>query len=280
MVRGEYFFIAFLRDITERKQTEEKIIRLNKELGQNISQLELVNKELEAFSYSVSHDLRAPLRAIHGYSKILKDDYAKMLDEDASRMLEAVLFNSQKMAQQIDELLSFSRLGRKEVQKTTVNMKELAESALREVKESMPSPKTKVKIHPLPPAEADYALMNHVFVNLISNAIKFSQMKPRPEVEIGCYTQENETIYFVKDNGAGFDMKYYDKLFGVFQRLHGRDEFEGTGVGLAIVKRIVVKHGGRVWAEGRPGEGAAFYFSLGNETRENALKTITHEKQL
>ncbi len=271
-------FSTISRDITEKKQKDDEIIELNKDLGLTVDQLQVVNKELESFSYSVSHDLRAPLRAIHGYAKILSEDYSSGLDDDAKHMIKAIMNNSVKMAQLIDELLSFSRLGRKELQKTRVDMKDLAESALREVKEFMPGGKAHVKIQPLLPAEADYSLMNHVFVNLISNAIKFSSGREHPEVEIGSYKKDDENVYFVKDNGVGFDMQYYNKLFGVFQRLHTRDEFEGTGVGLAIVKRIISKHGGKVWADSKPDKGATFYFTLNNLHSTEDLKHNSNGK--
>jgi len=175
------------------------------------------------------------------------------------------------MGQLIDDLLAFSRLGKKEVQKTTVDMTALAQSTFQELKDSMSSIKGKVVIHPLPPAHADYSLMRQVYANLISNAIKYSQPKENPLVEIGSVIENNETIYFVRDNGVGFDMQYYDKLFRVFNRLHREEEFEGTGVGLAIVKRIITRHGGRVWGEGEVGKGAIFYFTLEPEETGNPL---------
>ncbi|MEW6467553.1 MAG: MASE1 domain-containing protein [Bacteroidota bacterium] len=257
-------FTKITRDITEKKRAEEKIIRLNVELEQNIAQLEMANKELESFSYSVSHDLRAPLRAIHGYTKILSEEHKASLNEDARRMMDSVMANAVRMGKLIDELLAFSRLGRKELVKERIDMEALAKEALREVKEARPEHKADIRIGKLAPAHADPALVRQVLINLLSNAVKFSHAVSSPAVEIGSYTEKGEIVYFVRDNGVGFDMKYYNKLFGVFQRLHAREEFEGTGVGLAIVKRIITRHGGRIWAESKPGEGAVFYFTLPN----------------
>lgn len=234
-------------DITERKTTEEQLLA--------------VNKELEAFSYSVSHDLRAPLRAISGFANILRKEYGQKLDGDATRLLGVVQDNAAKMGALIDDLLSFSRLGRKEIQKTTVEMKRLAENACEELN-AAGLMNTRIQIGELCPVQADYTLMNQVFINLISNAIKYSSKSESPVVEISSEKVNGEAIYSVKDNGVGFDMKYAHKLFGVFQRLHRVDEFEGTGVGLAIVQRIIHKHGGKTWAQAEPGKGATFYFSL------------------
>ncbi|MDP2387595.1 MAG: ATP-binding protein [Bacteroidota bacterium] len=243
------------------KKTNE-VLRLNAALEENIHKLEVANKELEAFTYSVSHDLRAPLRAIHSYTKILSDEYLSGADADGKNMMNSVMRNAKKMGQLIDDLLAFSKVGKKELQLSNVDMTKLAENVLEDLKASMSSCKANVKVLSLPQANADYNLMGNVLGNLISNAIKYSSAKENSEVEIGCKEMEGKQVYYVKDNGAGFDMKYYDKLFGVFQRLHGADEFEGTGVGLALVKRIVTRHGGKIWAEGKLDEGATFYFSL------------------
>ncbi|MCW3104125.1 MAG: hypothetical protein JWO09_2565 [Bacteroidetes bacterium] len=226
------------------------------------SELETVNKELEAFTYSVSHDLRSPLRAIHGYTKIILDDYAGKFDDSGRDMMQSVMRNAKKMGQLIDDLLTFSRTGRKELQKKEIDMKELATSILGEVKAAFPAFNAKVTIFDLPPANADYSLISQVFVNLISNAIKYSSTTPNPEITIGATERKDETVYYISDNGVGFDMQYYDKLFGVFQRLHSAEEFEGTGVGLALIKRIITRHGGKIWAESKPGKGATFYFTL------------------
>lgn len=255
------FVITFSYDITDRKRTEEKVIQLNNDLEANLQQLEEANKEMESFTYSVSHDLRSPLRAIDGYAKMLGEDFSSVFDDEGRRLLSTIQYNANKMGSLIDDLLAFSRLGRKGLQKTRVNIKELVENVLYEVGNSL-SPKAKVTIGNLQAVEADYALINQVFVNLLSNAIKYSSKKECPLIEVESKLDEAEVIYSVKDNGAGFDMQFVDKLFGVFQRLHKANEFDGTGVGLAIAHRIVSKHGGRIWADAKPGEGATFSFSL------------------
>jgi len=255
--RVEYI-VAEGRDITPLKATETALLK-------QTNQLELVNKELEAFSYSVSHDLRAPLRAIHGYTKMLSEDYVDKLDDEAKKMMNTVLRNAGKMGRLIDDLLAFSKLGKKNLQIAAVDMTQLATTALKDIRYSFPSIKANIVIHPLVPANGDAGLMSQVFANLISNAIKYSEVKDSPAIEIGSREEDGETIYYVKDNGVGFDMKYYDKLFGVFQRLHRDEEFEGTGVGLALVRRIITRHGGKVWAEAELMKGATFYFSLNNK---------------
>jgi signal transduction histidine kinase len=224
-------------------------------------QLESVNKELEAFSYSVSHDLRAPLRAINGYSQIIEDEYSTILNDEGKRLLGIIQHNAKKMGALIDDLLAFSRLGKKGIQKTNVDMKRLVEGILPEI-DKIIKHSAELDIGQLHPALADYSLISHVFVNLISNAIKYSSKKEKPVVIIRSEKRNGEIIYSVNDNGAGFDMQYVHKLFGVFQRLHTMTEFEGTGVGLAIVQRIINKHEGRVWAEGQINKGATFYFSI------------------
>ena len=251
------------RDITEQKMADEQIRQLNADLKSNILQLEVTNKELESFSYSVSHDLRAPLRALDGYSKMIEEDYSNILDPEAKRLLGNIQGNARKMGILIDDLLAFSRLGRKEIQRSRVDVERLVENVLAEISLST-KVNANIKIGELPPAEADHALLQQVWVNLISNAIKYSGKKENPLIDIGSSNHGKETIYFIKDNGSGFDMRYADKLFGVFQRLHNPNEFEGTGVGLAIVHRIITKHGGRIWADARKNEGAAFYFTLSN----------------
>lgn len=249
------------RDITFQKKADEQIMQLNTDLKNNITQLEITNKELESFSYSVSHDLRAPLRALNAYSKIIEEDYHEVLNDDAKKLLGNIQYNALKMETLIDNLLTFSRLGRKEVDKSLIDMKEMTEGVLYEISKSV-THHAVIKIHSLPPAEADYALLHQVWMNLILNAIKYSGKKDKPEIEIGSTETENEITYYVKDNGAGFNMKYADKLFAVFQRLHTSEEFEGTGIGLAMVQRIITKHEGKVWAEGTINEGATFYFTL------------------
>jgi PAS domain S-box-containing protein len=249
------------RDITRQKEADEKIKQLNIELQNNVAQLELTNKELESFSYSVSHDLRAPLRSINGYAQIIQDDYGPQLGEEAQRLFGIIQTNAKKMGQLIDDLLAFARMGRKELARLPVDMNRLIKPIIEDIVQATGS-RANIILHPLLPTHADPVLLSQVCINLISNAIKYSAKKANPQVEVGSYENDSVHVYFVKDNGAGFDMNYVHKLFGVFQRLHSNEDFEGTGVGLAIVQRIIVKHGGRVWAEGKPGEGATFYFSL------------------
>ena len=225
------------------------------------SELRAANRELEAFSYSVSHDLRAPLRAIAGFVQILEEDHGATLAPEARRHLERVKLNAQRMGQLIDDLLAFSRIGRTTMTRQAIDLTAVATSAAQEAIAAS-GRSIDLKISPLPQAFGEPALLNQVFVNLISNAIKFTAGVPDPAIAIGCDVIDGETVCFVRDNGAGFDERYAEKLFGVFQRLHRTDEFEGTGVGLAIVHRIITKHGGRVWAEGKINGGATFYFTL------------------
>jgi PAS domain S-box-containing protein len=249
------------RDITRQKDADAEIKQLNADLQRNISELEVTNKELESFSYSVSHDLRAPLRSINGYAQMIQEDQAQHFDEEGKRMLNVIRNNAKKMGMLIDDLLAFSRMGRKEVTRLPIDFNKLLEPILADIEKQVGN-NVQITVHALPAAQGDPSLLSQVLINLISNAVKYSSKKQNPQVEIGAYEKDDDYVYYVKDNGAGFDMQYAHKLFGVFQRLHGNEEFEGTGVGLAIVQRIVVKHGGRVWAEGKPNEGATFYFSL------------------
>lgn len=241
------FNCATVRDISQRKKAEE--------------QLQAVNKELESFSYSVSHDLRAPLRAINGYSTILQEDYAEKIDSEGLTALNSIKHNSKRMGALIDDLLAFSRLGRKEISMAEINMKALVKS-IKDEDMSLNSSKIIFTIHDLLSATGDQSLIKQVWINLISNAIKYSKQRTKINIEIGSSIKNNSIEYFVKDNGAGFDMQYYNKLFGVFQRLHSQEEFEGTGIGLAIVQKVISRHNGTVWADSKVDEGATFYFSL------------------
>jgi PAS domain S-box-containing protein len=256
------YFTAFVRDITARKQAETTIHQLNGDLTQRTEELQAINRELEAFSYSVSHDLRAPLRAIDGFSKILVEDFAGTLPVEVQRLLHMVRNNTHQMAKLIDDLLDFARLGRQSFDCAVLDMESLTTSALNELGKADPPCVFLIKVHSLVPAQGNGPLVKQVLINLISNALKFSRVRSEPIVEIGCYANGKENTYYVKDNGVGFDMDYADKLFGVFQRLHSAHEFEGTGVGLAIVKRIINRHNGRVWAQAKANEGATFYFTL------------------
>ncbi len=253
-----YQYVAIRADITQRKQAEEEIMILNEELEKRVQER---TEEMESFSYSVSHDLRAPLRAINGYANILEEDYNDRLDEEGKRLLKEVQQNARKMGVLIDDLLAFSRLGRKEIERSAIDMNRLAKQAIKET-ELASRHHASIKLWPLLPAKGDPALLQNVLNNLVSNAVKYSGKNEKPFIEIRSKRGNGELIYSVKDNGVGFDMLYEGKLFGVFQRLHSADEFPGTGVGLAMAKRIISKHKGRIWAQGKLNEGATFYFSL------------------
>ncbi len=245
-------------DNTERKKQEDKIKQLNLEFEINNVLLQAANTELEAFTYSVSHDLRAPLRSIRGYAEILLEDNQHVLDQEGKNTVQVIIKNTRKMGKLIEDLLEFSRMGKQNLQKGIVDFHHLVQLVLSE----LPQHKAEVKILHLPAVKADSNMMKQVWINLISNAIKYSEPKTHPIIEIGCREELMEDIFFVRDNGVGFDMQFSHKLFTVFQRLHRQEEFDGTGVGLAFVDRIITKHGGKVWAESTLNEGSIFYFSL------------------
>ncbi|MBI3856230.1 MAG: PAS domain S-box protein [Planctomycetes bacterium] len=242
------FVVSAIRDVTERKRREGEIQKLN--------------QELESFSYSVSHDLRAPLRTLDGYSRILVEDHSEKLDAEGKRLLGEVMGGALRMGELIDDLLEFSRMGRAAMHPASLDMKELAEAILRELLADCPGRRIETRLGALPPAWGDRTLLRQVLRNLLGNAVKYSSPRDPARIELGGSSDEKENTYWVRDNGVGFEMEYVHKLFGVFQRLHAGDEFPGTGVGLALVQRIVHRHGGRVWAEGAVGQGATFFFTI------------------
>lgn len=264
-----YQYVAIRADITARKLAEEELYKLNQELEDRVNlrtiQLEAANREMEAFTYSVSHDLRAPLRGIIGFSTILEEDYSPHLDNEAKRIITVIKTNTLRMGQLIDDLLAFSRMGRQDMPKTRIDMQSMVNEIIHELNPGAKLDGFEWAVQALPPAIGDINTIRQVWINLISNAIKYSGKKEAPRIEIGSFTQEEQTAFFIRDNGIGFDNRYRNKLFKVFQRLHSPSQFEGTGVGLALVAKIISKHGGKVWAEGEVDRGACFYFSLPNE---------------
>jgi len=256
------FFTGIIRDITERKRKEKEIAKLNADLNRRAAELEVVNKELQSFAYSVSHDLRAPLRAIDGFSRSLAEACADKLDGEAKSDLERVRAACQRMAQLIDDLLALSRVNRAEMRSSVVNLSALAEGISAELKKNQAGRRVEVVIAPDLTVKADANLLRVVLENLLGNAWKFTGKCPQATIELGVTQHNGQSAYFVRDNGAGFDMAYVGKLFGAFQRLHHASEFEGTGIGLATVQRIIHRHGGRVWAEGAVDKGATIYFTL------------------
>jgi K+-sensing histidine kinase KdpD len=249
-------------EVEQRKRREDEIRKLNNELVKRARDLETSNNELESFAYSVSHDLRAPLRHVVGYSELLQKQASTSLDEKSRRYMHTILESSKRMGNLIDDLLAFSRIGRAETKKTLVSLDQLVKEGVAEVGQDTTGRDIVWKIHPLPVCYGDRSMLKLVIGNLLANAVKFTRMRAQAEIQIGCVDGEDEVEVFVRDNGAGFDMQYIDKLFGVFQRLHLPEEFEGTGIGLATVRRIIHRHGGEVRAEGGVDQGATFYFSL------------------
>ena len=249
------------QDISSLKEAEQKIMELNNKLNKQVVELKRVNDELEAFSYSVSHDLRSPLRAINGYAFTIEEE-ATELGEEGRNMLSKIRRNSERMGHLIDDLLQFSQMSRKKTKFGTFSMQNLVDQVIGELLDSSTGKKVEIKIGDLPDAYGDHMMIRQVVFNLLSNAIKYSSLEEKPVIEVGSIKEKNSPVYFVKDNGVGFDMRYKHKLFGVFERLHEGTEFEGTGIGLAIVKRVVDRHDGGVWAESKVNEGAIFYFSI------------------
>jgi light-regulated signal transduction histidine kinase (bacteriophytochrome) len=250
-------------DISARLQQMEAEVFLSTQRVQAVNQqLQAANKELESFSYSVSHDLRAPLRAMDGFSRAVLEDFGTLLPPDGLRYLQIIRTSAQRMGSLIDDLLSFSRLSRAAMSRRMIDTRTLVQGVLDEMSSLQEGRRMELRLDDLPPCEGDPALLRQVWVNLLSNAFKYTQKRDRTVIEIGCKNEGAEQIYFVRDNGTGFDMRYAHKLFGVFQRLHRAEDYDGTGVGLAIVQRVIHRHGGRVWAEAAPDQGATFYFTL------------------
>ena len=248
--------------LAERIEKVRQLNQLNRDLEYSAIQLKEANEELEAFAYSVSHDLRVPLRAIDGFSRILMEDYGDSLDEEGNRLISIVRDNTEKMGDLIDDILLLSRVGRQKMKGFEIDMEYLVRNVWEDLRPDWEGREIELIVVDLPNAQGDRILMAQVFQNLLSNSIKFTRNKNPAVIEVGAQNYNDEIIYYVKDNGAGFDMKYIDKLFGLFQRLHTAEEFEGTGVGLSIVQRIIKRHGGQVWGEGEPFKGATIYFTL------------------
>jgi PAS domain S-box-containing protein len=274
---------GIIRDITERKRAEDELRRLNRDLALRAAELDAVNQELEAFAYSVSHDLRSPLRVVDGYSKILLEDYCGKLDEDGRFMLGQVRESVHQMGQLIDDLLAFSRMSRREMTRRQCDIGAMARQVFRALREAHPNRRLALTVQPLPAAFGEPAMIREVLRNLLDNAVKFTATREEGVIEMGSMPiadGQSEIAYYVRDNGVGFDMRYRNKLFQVFQRLHRTEDFDGTGIGLALVARIVHRHGGRVWAEGEEDKGATFYFTLPRtaDAEDKGLKTIGEER--
>ena len=270
-VDGSKVIQCNVRDMTARRKAEEALRQLNANLEQRViertAELEAANKELESFSYSVSHDLRAPLRAVDGFSQAVLEDYGTQLPDEGRRYLQTIREGAQRMGILIDDLLTFSRLSRLPLSRHEVETGELVRAVIEDLRAQAPGRSIEVRVAKLPVCQGDAALLKQVWINLLANAFKYTRNRATAVVEVGCSQENGAHIYFVRDNGTGFDMRYAGKLFGVFQRLHRAEEYEGTGVGLAIVQRIVHRHGGRVWADATIDGGATFYFTLGGESK-------------
>jgi K+-sensing histidine kinase KdpD len=264
-IENARLYTALQKELTERKRAEAEVRKLNAELEARVrlrtKELEAANKELASFTYTVSHDLRAPIRGVHGLTHIVLEEFENELPAKAVTHIKRIQSNAQQMGRLIDELLAFTHLGRQPLRPTNLDMMALSHAVIGELMKKE-TRRIDFSVQGLPEAYGDYALIRQVFTNLLSNAIKFTNRQESPQVEIGSLQQNGETVYFIRDNGVGFDMAYAGKLFGVFERLHRQDEFEGIGVGLAIVRRIITRHGGRVWAEGKVNQGATFFFML------------------
>ncbi|WP_374571164.1 PAS domain S-box protein [Phenylobacterium sp.] len=274
--------LGVIRDVTDLRMAEARSRTLNRELEARVrsrtAQLEAANRELEAFSYSVSHDLRAPLRAIDGFSRILLDEHVDELSPKAQHCLEVVRVSTLQMSHLIDDLLSFSRIGRQKLRRVSVDVEEIARQVAADLRSAEPERRVEMRIGSLPSARGDPMLVRLVLQNLLENAFKYTRGRSTAKIEVGCVAQddpgEEERVYFVRDNGVGFDMRFANKLFGVFQRLHSPEDYEGTGVGLAIVQRIIQRHGGQVWADAKPGRGAMFCFSLGDAAADRSVQVL------
>ncbi len=273
--QGGTVITSSIRDVSDRRQAEEQIRILNLVLKDRVAELKAANKELESFSYSVSHDLRAPLRHIDGFTRILKEEYAAELSEDGIRYLDRVLEAANHMGHLVDDLLNLARIGRREIAKQRVPLEDMVRQAIAELPQEASERNIEWLIEPLAHADCDPGLMKLVFSNLLSNGAKFTRTRQNALIEVGACESRGAPAYFVRDNGVGFDQKYADKLFGVFQRLHRQEDFEGTGIGLATVQRIIRRHGGEIWAESEPDRGATFFFTLGAQPEEQPTNSQT-----
>jgi PAS domain S-box-containing protein len=252
-----------IRDVTDRRSNQAQIQKLNEDLSQKVTELSAANRDLESFSYSVSHDLRAPLRHIDGFARILKDEHARELSEEGQRYLDRVMQAANHMGRLVDDLLNLARVGRREMVLHSTKLDQVVRQAIAELPDDLADRKIEWRLEPLPEAECDPGLLKLVFFNLLANAVKFTRGRQPSVIEVNTTVANGAPVIFVRDNGVGFSPQYADKLFGVFQRLHSQEEFEGTGIGLATVQRIIHRHNGLIWAESEPGVGTTFFFTLG-----------------